>query len=328
MDGLIIQVLNGSGSRFEEERLKRWREAAPQNEAYFQEMRQVWEMTSPEPINVTSGPPSVEEILAAAPLQLAPERRGPRVRREPSRHPWKRWGLLAASVAAVGLGIQVFGLRGPEPLAVYEGAPSGSRTVTLTDGSFARLAEGSTLREWEAEGLREVSLEGRAFFAVSRDESHPFVVRTGAGEVRVLGTRFQVQADEDAADVVVVEGLVRLSNDEGSVEVPAGNVGRMAAREEPVAEEAEDVFALLDWEGGVLVFHATPLSQVVEEVSRHYGRDLRIGNPDLGRRRVTAWFEGEPFEAVAESLCVVTEASCRVEGEGMTMSVGGEEEGP
>jgi len=323
MDDLIIKVLSGAASPFEEERLRRWRDTTPESEEHFQEMARVWSLTAPEPVVPASGPPEVEEILAAATLPFEGVRRSAVSDTDPTRRPWLKWGLLAASVAAVGLGIQVVGNGGPGPLAIHEAAQNGSLTVTLEDGSFARLAEGSTLREWEVEGRREVSLDGRAFFAVARDEDRPFVVRAGSGEVRVLGTRFQVDTEGAEVETVVVEGLVRVSNEGGSVEVPAGSVARMVGREEPVAREVNDVFAFMSWPQGTLVFQATPLAQVVEEVSREYGRILRIDSPDLSQRRVTAWFQGESFEAIAESLCVVTEAACRTEGGAVTMGSGG-----
>jgi transmembrane sensor len=232
------------------------------------------------------------------------------------------WGLLAASVAAVGFGVQLWNPSGPGPVAVHQAAQGGSLTVTLSDGSFVRLAEGSTLQEWNAEGRREVSLDGRAFFAVARDEARPFVVRAGAGEVRVLGTRFQVKTEGDEVETVVVEGLVGMSNSEGSVEVPAGHLARMGAQGIPTAREVDDVYAFLNWREGILVFHATPLAQVAEEVSRQYGRTLRVEGSGLSQRRVTAWFEGETFDAVAESLCVVTKAVCRTDGEGVSMVPG------
>ncbi len=323
VDDLIIQALSGSASPFEEERLRRWREASPENEEHFQEMLQVWDLTAPELLAPVSGPPAVEAILAAAPLALDAGRGSGRGGPARTARPWKAWGLLAASVAAVGLGIQLVGPNGPVPVAVHQAAQNGSLTVTLADGSFVRLAEGSILREWEAEAGREVSLEGRAFFAVARDEARPFVVRAGDAEVRVLGTRFQVETDGDEVETVVVEGLVRVSNREGSVEVRPGHLARMGSRRVPTTEAVDDVYAYLDWPEGILVFHATPLALVVEEVSRQYGRPIRVEGPDLSQRRVTAWFEGESFDAVAESLCVVTEAVCRADGEGVSMGAGG-----
>ena len=320
VDDLIIRVLSGSASPFEEERLRRWRESSSGNEDHYQEVAQVWSLTAPEPLPSISEPPDVEAILeAAGPDQGGGPLRIPQRRWKPT---WRVMGLLAASVAAVGLGIGTF-FTGPEPLAEYVAASSEALTVTLADGSYARLAPQTTLQEWEVEGGREVSVEGKAFFAVARDEARPFKVRTGAGTVRVLGTRFQVITDQVGVETVVVEGRVEVANEHGSVEVPAGAVSMMARDQAPSMEPVTDVLARLDWPGGMLVYHATPLEQVAEEVSRFYGRELRVSNSDLARRRVTAWFQGEPFEAVAESLCLVTEAVCEAAGTDMVMGLGG-----
>ncbi len=312
VDDLIIKTLNSAASPFEDERLKRWRESAPGNEEYFQEMAKVWGLTTPEPVVPAWGPPSVEAIVAAAPIPL--RKGGPS-----KRNAWRNWGLLAAAVAAIGLGIQFMIPMGPTPTAVHQVGGGGDETVTLNDGSFVRLAQGSTLREWEVEGGREVSLEGRAFFAVARDEASPFVVRTDGGEITVLGTRFQVDTEDDGISTVVVEGLVGVSTEFGAAEVPAGSLAHMAAGNAPFVQAVDDVAAYLNWADGNLLYQATPLSQVVEEVARFYGRTLSVQGSDLAQRRVTAWFQGEPFEAVAESLCVVTEAVCVPAAGGMAM---------
>jgi len=334
MDDLIIQVLNGSASPFEEERMRRWRDEAPENEDYFQEMSKVWALTKPEPIVVTSGPPDVEVILQAAgdSLDLAPssgveqdeptntlpfeKKRNHSVKR---RSPWLRWGLLAASVAAVALGIRAFGPGGIDPLATYQVAAGQTGTYTLGDGSFVRLADGARLQEWAVEGRREVSLDGKAFFAVARNESRPFVVRTAVGEIRVLGTRFQLKAEPESVETLVVEGLVRVSSEDGAVEVPAGYVARMVPGSGPTSESVPDVYGLLDWPGGTLIYQGTPLSQVIQEVSRQYGRAIEITDSELGSRQVTASFYNEPFDAVTESLCLVTEAICTRSDLGLTM---------
>lgn len=340
VDDLIFQVLGDTASPFEVGRLKRWREAAPENEEYFQEMAQVWSLTAPEPFVPASGPPPVEDILAA-PLMAFPMGSEPvstngeldsdgslgiskrRITAAKRGVQWLRWGLMAASLAAVGFGLQFLGSDLPSPSAIHQAPQDQSLTVTLEDGSFARLAAGSSLREWDVDGAREVSLEGKAFFAVARDESRPFFVRAAAGEITVLGTRFQVISTGDEMQTLVVEGLVRVAGEGGSVEVPAGAMATISGDAAPDVQEVEDVLALLDWPEGALLFQATPLSQVVQEVSRYYGRDLVAADPDISRRRVTAWFQGEPFEVVSESLCLVTEAACRTSGETVTMGSGG-----
>jgi transmembrane sensor len=210
----------------------------------------------------------------------------------------------------------------PTPLAVYEASGARSLTVALADGSFVRLAQGSRLTEWAVEGTREVSLEGRGFFAVARDEARPFQVRTEAGRVRVLGTRFEIQEEDDDLRAVVVEGLVEVSNDEGLVEVGAGQVARILDGGAPRAEVSDDVYALLSWAEGYLVFQASPLGQVAREVEQHYGQPLNVASQELAMRRITAWFQGESFDEVAESLCLAAGADCRVAEGGVVMDLG------
>jgi transmembrane sensor len=330
VDELIIRVLNGEASPFEGERLTRWRDESPENAAHYREMVQLWTLTAPEPQDVDSPPPEVGVILEAARSAAGgtpeAEESGPgqapggsvrgKGRKWP---PWKVWGLLAASVAGLALGIQATGFFGPGPLAEYLAPAHETKTVALQDGTLVRLAGGSRLQVWENESLRKVSLEGRAFFAVTRDETRPFVVSTGAGEVRVLGTRFEVAEEEGGIRTVVVEGLVAVSNRDGSVEVSAGSLARMQPGESPVAEAVEDPWSLLDWPDGILVFQGTPLSEVAEEVSRHFGRPVFVSGPELGARRITAWFQGESFDEVAEALCLVVGATCSQEESGMAI---------
>jgi transmembrane sensor len=310
MDELIIRMLSGAASPFEKERLKRWREEAPENEARFRDMARVWELTGPEPPVTVPRTPPVEVIIATARARAAPPR--------PLALP-RRWWLLAASVAALSLGVQLFRPRGPEPMAVYQAAAGQTLTVNLRDGSFARLAEGARLEEWEAGPRRLVSLEGQAFFAVARDSARPFVVRTSTGQVRVLGTRFELRSDPGSLRTVVVEGRVEVSNPEGMVEVGAGEMALAQLGAPPAATTPEDIYALLDWPDGTLVFQSTPLKAVAGEVTRFFGRPLVVTGAAMEGRRITAWFQGESFDEVAEALCQAAGAVCRGEGGGVAM---------
>ena len=332
MDNLIIRVLNGDASPFEVQRLSRWRDESPENEALFRELSKVWELTAPEPGEKTSAHPPVAEVLKAAEALGVDEGSASEDSQEASppsspggtrvlkpRRPWRSWGLMAASVTALAIGLRAMGPLGPNPLAEYR-APSGETlTVTLNDGSFVRMAEGSLLRVWDESSQREVSLEGKAFFAVTRDESRPFTVRTDHGDIRVLGTRFEVGESEDGVRAVVVEGLVSLSNEAGAVEVPAGSMARMSEGVAPVAEEAPDLWSLLDWPDGILVFQETPLVEVAAEVSRHFQQPLRVADPELGSRRITAWFQWESFTDVSDAICAVVGAPCQETELGVTM---------
>ena len=94
--------------------------------------------------------------------------------------------------------------------------------VTLDDGSEVILNPGATLSFERPfpKGIREVKLEGEAFFDVARDTLKPFIVRTSQLTTRVLGTSFSVEAnvDDEVVTVSVKTGKVLLhpvSPDEG-----------------------------------------------------------------------------------------------------------------
>jgi len=75
--------------------------------------------------------------------------------------------------------------------------PKGSRSsVVLPDGSKVWLNNGTKLIYPESfRGKnRNVELDGEAFFEVSHDKEHPFVVNMGENRIKVLGTRFAVVA--------------------------------------------------------------------------------------------------------------------------------------
>ncbi|HSG49100.1 MAG TPA: FecR domain-containing protein, partial [Longimicrobiales bacterium] len=254
MDELILHLLSGGATPAQAERVREWRAASPDNEAYFLSIDRVWRATEPTVLTGLSDPVDPAVILAAAEerrrvaegdvVSLASRRKGI----APGRGAL-RWSLaMAAAVVAVALGLRV-GLpdRTPVPLATYTAQAGVARSVSLDDGTFVRLAPGSSLQVWESDSERRMTLSGRAFFAVARDEGRPFVVRAGASETRVLGTRFEVFDRGGDVRTVVVEGRVSVSNGQGTVEVTGGSVARAPEGGPPTVEVPEDVYALLDW---------------------------------------------------------------------------------
>ncbi len=95
--------------------------------------------------------------------------------------------------------------------------PAGQRMdLVLEDGTKVSLNSGASFSypTLFSKDYRNVRLSGEAYFDVAKDESRPFTVETFATDVTVLGTRFNLVADESSRNfrAMLVEGSVRLTS--------------------------------------------------------------------------------------------------------------------
>lgn len=107
----------------------------------------------------------------------------------------------------------------PMPVAALNKivVPPGQRAnITLSDGTNVWLNACSemTYPVSFTQEARNVSLKGEAYFDVSKDAKHPFVVQTEKCDIKVLGTKFNVQVDELDCEfsAALLEGSIELTN--------------------------------------------------------------------------------------------------------------------
>lgn len=138
---------------------------------------------------------------------------------------WKKAaiiGLQAAAVLAIGVfvGGYVSEKRTYDMISeqvVTVDVPFGQRMqLTLPDGSSVQLNAGAKL-EYPVvfrRDCRKVKLSGEALFTVEAEKQRPFIVETYASDIRVLGTKFDVEADEAHRrfTTALLEGRIQLSN--------------------------------------------------------------------------------------------------------------------
>jgi len=289
-------------------------------------------LTEEADANRRPGPaPTAAEIIAALSRETVPTRSSERTRTGffQGSHRWRSAGALAAAAVLATLVIGVSHLRnaGDAGARASFGAqhfvtgPDEQATVVLTDGTVVRLASESRLNVPDDSSGREVGLVGRAYFAVAHDPSRPFRVRTGSGDVRVLGTRFTLDTSSEDLRLVVVEGRVRLGTpDEPEVEVSANQMARIVRGTRLPVVEVPDPVLLTDWVGNFLAFQNTPLRSAATEIEREYGIEITISDPAIAERTITAWFAGWSLDDVMEVVCVVTGDDCQVGPASVLMS--------
>ncbi|MFP4058226.1 MAG: VIT domain-containing protein [Candidatus Brocadiia bacterium] len=166
---------------------------------------------------------------------------------------WTAWLAVAAAAAAVALGLwAVLSPRpSPEPAAQGPGEPPVPPTIVASPVLRQVLADGTVLiarrgAAFAVEGRRRLRLDaGDAYLIVARSDE-PFVVRTPQGTATARGTRFALSLGE-ATRVAVAQGAVTVANEEGSVEVRAGQEGVMPSDQKPRREPAPRISYLVNW---------------------------------------------------------------------------------
>jgi transmembrane sensor len=226
--------------------------------------------------------------------------------------------VVAASVLiAVGFGIARMSTPKPAqspPFGPAELVTGAGETVTtrLEDGTVVRLGPESRLQVMKSVGEREVWLTGRAYFAVAKDSTRPFRVRTHAGEALVLGTRFDLEARDRKLQVVVMEGRVAVSARGATVQVGAHEMTRVLPDKPLQVSPIEDAQALLRWLDTFIAFEGTPLNDVAAEIERRFGMRVEVADETLRARTVSGWSSAKTPRDLLMRLCVAVSAHCSI----------------
>jgi transmembrane sensor len=239
------------------------------------------------------GRTAVAPSTAPQPAVAAPAPRGPAHRALVPQPVWG--GALAAVLVAVLLG--GYGWHRWDHTAAYTlevaTAPGEVRQIALPDGSSLVLNINSIAQVRYYPRRREVVLgQGEAFFEVAPDPARPFTVDSGAAQVRVLGTAFNVRAGPPQWEIQVLQGRVevrpdRLGQPERVMVMGAGAglaIDPATGRSRSVPADADTVG---DWRSGQIHFRRTPLAEVAQQLSRYLGQPVVLEAADLARQPVS-----------------------------------------
>ncbi|WP_460322984.1 FecR family protein [Pseudomonas ogarae] len=272
----------------ERQAFKQWHDADPLHAFEYEAMLEIWA--------VADHLPRVESAPAV-----------------PARSPRLRWSRLAVAAAVFVVGM---------PLAAYTGwnlgwiansyqrfeAGTNVRHVTLGDGSEVELNLGSELVFTNYKNERRVTLKkGEAFFDVSHDKQHPFVVRAGQGQVRVTGTRFNVWMYQDQVRVTLLEGSVRVTSNQaltrnGLSLSPGMQASYKAGDHQPQVRETPPNDSSLAWRNGKLVLDNLALSDALPLINRYLDRPVMLADNSTGGLRIGGVYNISEVQNLVPSL--------------------------
>lgn len=246
-------------------------------------------------------------------------------RRENTVRLYRRVVRIAASAAAVLIAgvLSLLLFRSPE-MIVVENTGAEVCELLLQDSTRVWLQLGAKItypKEFSRK-RRPVQLSGEAFFDVSRDPSRPFTVSTTAVEIKVLGTRFDVDASADGAvtKVALESGSVALrmpGKERESVKIRPGELAVADLSDASISVTETDPYIYSVWKEPVLAFREQPLGYIVKLLEKTYGIDIRLDNETLEQTLYTGRFRKSlPIEEVLAIIEMNTSMKYRRNADG------------
>jgi ferric-dicitrate binding protein FerR (iron transport regulator) len=151
------------------------------------------------------------------------------------------------------------------------------RTISLLDGSEVILNSKSTLayNEDDWENNRSLNLKGEGYFKVKKGST--FTVVTDNGDVKVLGTQFNVNSLSDLFEVSCFEGKVSVSTKaENYILMPTNTVRRINGFD---VEQLKTKDIDPSWIHGESSFKSVPLKYVIKNLEAQY--NIEINSKDI-----------------------------------------------
>lgn len=324
---LLGKVIAGEATPLERQQLDDWLAAHPDQQPIVDSLRQFW-LTPTAKTDVADQ--TVAEAFARLQQRINSQTTPAEVPVRPlwTWRPWAGWAAAASVALTAGfLGWTQWHTATDVRPIVEQINPKGTRSqIHLADGSTVWLNADSRLTypKTFAGSVREVSLEGEAFFTVIPNPKQPFVVRLKTGSVRVLGTSFNIRAyaGDSTVETAVVTGRVAF------IPKPKAESLRPTNQTQPTTLKSDTLFLLpnskaiqsltrqsvvarptvaanqIAWTESKLVFRNTPMGEVAKTLERWYGTPVTLQSESLNQCPLTGTFQNQSLREVMNLIAM------------------------
>ena len=194
--------------------------------------------------------------------------------------------------------------------------------------------------------IREVTLEGEAFFDVVKDKTRPFIVHTSDLDIKVLGTAFNVKSypQEELIEATLIHGMIEVTNKNqpaspkvilkpheklvfnrssaiGPQPVPANGERRIHNFKAPVISVtalpktiADSAVTETSWKYNRLVFDNESFREIARRMERWYNVKINFRNEKAANSLIHVTFINETIEEALQALQLATPFTYSIKG--------------
>ena len=179
------------------------------------------------------------------------------------------------------------------------------KELMLPDGTKVWLNKHTTLkypREF-SEKERNVYMEGEGYFEVKRNVEKPFIVRSEAMQVRVLGTVFNLKSDKmnRSAVATLIKGEIEVkgNHNEGMIVLASGQKAELNAVTRRLVVKQVDT-GIENWHNNQFVFENADIFTIARTLENSYGcllyTSFWTGEGECQSALGVQWISGDNWE--------------------------------
>lgn len=191
--------------------------------------------------------------------------------------------------------------------------------VVLPDSSIVWLNSGTTLSYPSnfSEQNRKVTLNGQAFFQVCHKENNPFLVQANGLIVKVLGTKFDVDAypEKDKIAVVLESGKVELAHngfESFNCTMKPGEKATFSIVNNALTVNDTDAAIYSSWKDGKLIFRNESMRNVVKKLRRWYNINIEVADEEVFSSIFSGTIQNESYEEIFRYIEIVCDVKCKL----------------
>lgn len=204
------------------------------------------------------------------------------------------WAYAIAASIVLFIGVFQF-LQAEISYNTIEGQ---TKEIALNEGTSIQLNAQSSIQYSKYQSQRDISLQGEAFFKVTKKGA--FSVHTENGVVEVLGTEFNIISYKDYLEVICYEGKVAVTSQNQTWTLLPNNAWRSINRKIATWETEKTTAS---WLHGESSFKSTPLVFVIQALENQYA--ININSNDIDKTPLfTGSFTHKNLENALKSICL------------------------
>jgi len=312
---LLIRLFSGDANPEEKRAISDWLEQSAENKKLYSDLREIWLSSG---IQTNADDYHLEEAIEKFRNEIRKAESGKS--KQVSFNRYLKYAAIFILLLALPFSYYM-GTRNnlmDGSVTTISCAYGDRSSIVLPDSSHVWLNSGSKLTfSSNFRNGRKVSLEGEAFFDVTKDKHHPFQVKTADVQIEVLGTKFNLKAypDEKSVSTTLVEGSVKISSEyQEEMMKPDQKLTFDKESKQMTLQKLTDTDPDTEWKDGRFVFRNESLAELKPKLERWFDVDIVFGDEQVKSRRFTGVLSRESILEAVSYFDLSNYVSCSIQG--------------